>query len=591
MPDSTPKTLTCPACGAPLNYDSRSATVRCSFCQNVIVLDTIKPEAKEKSQLARPVNLPGDILELVRSGNKIGAIKRYREIYDVSQARAKYAIKQIEAGNLQDPEAGFPTREAAPRSSTTASRSATAPGAWLGRAIPGFIILLVGSIIGFVMLQPGGPFILRLIAMDQSIIIPATQDAAPDVISLFYNTNEETQLLGRVSRADGKLAWKTDPLPGDGHVDDMASDGERVYAVVGADLLAFNVTDGRPAWKTALPDKLDAGDDNLIVQDGMVIVMTMDRSIQAYEATTGKEAWSRPLLSYARGLRFMDKRLVILDYVAGGHDFNIFLLDPADGSEDRVIFPSCKSESSWEETLKDESGIVHDDTTGALYLFFGSSSGCIQRYDLGGGSLTWQTPSDEPFNTTFYGFNYFQSPATIYFGIESHLYALDKQSGTLHLVLQDDAYEMAPLALSGDTLLTLAHRTKGSERFELWGLDSASGKRTWQLIPENSRPIDPPYEMSGLIDNGESGWTWKLTPNGLLLIQFQAEPHQLLLTTYDPTNGSKLDEKTIPLKDVIGRFYSVPSVIGWYDSQVYFTLDGKVYVLDVASMQWILKYQ
>jgi len=557
----------------------------------VIVLDTIKPETKEKLQPARPVSLPAEILDLVRGGKKIAAIKRYREIYDVSLARAKYAVEQIEAGNLQNPEAGFPTREAAPRPITTATRGAAPTGAWLGCAIPAFIILLIGTIIGFVLLQPGGPFIPRLIAMNESIIIPAMQDTAPDVISLFYNTNDETRLLGRVSRADGKLAWKTDPLPGDGYVDDMASDGERVYAVVESDLLAFNSTDGSLAWKTALPDKLDAGEDNLIIQDGMVIVMTMDRSIQAYEATTGKEAWSRPLLSYARGLRFMGEWLMILDYVADGHDFNIFLLDPADGSEERVIFPACESESSWEENLEDESGIVHDTATGALYLFFGSSSGCIQRYDLGSGQLTWQTPSDEPFNTTFYGFNYFQSPATIFFGNDSRLYALDKQSGRLKLLLQDDAYEMAPLALSGDSLLTLARRAKGSERFELWGVDSASGKRTWQLIPENARPIDPPHEMSGLVDKDESGWTWQLTPTGLRLIEFQADPNQLALTTYNPADGSKLGEETVPIKDVSGEFYSVPVIVGWHAGELYFVLEGQVYVLDVDSMQWVMKYQ
>lgn len=587
----TPKSLTCPNCGAPLNYDSRSATVRCSFCHNVIVLDTIKPEAKEKPQPPRPVRLPEEILELVRGGNKIAAVKRYREIYDVSLARAKYAIEQIEAGNLQDPEAGFPTREAAPRPVTTTARGAAPTGAWLGYAIPIIVVLFVGAIIGIVMLQPGGPFIPRLIAMNKSIIVPAAQDAAPDVISQFYNTNDETRLLGRVSRADGKLAWKTDPLPGDGYVDDMASDGERLYAAVEADLLAFNATDGHPAWKTTLPDKLDAGDDNLIIQDGMVIVMTMDRSIQAYEAATGRQAWSRPLLGYARGLRVMGDWLMILDYVADGHDFNIFLLDPADGSEERVIFPACETENSWEENLEDESGIVYDTASNALYLFFGSSSGCIQRYDLGSGQFTWQTPSDEPFSTTFHGFHYFQSPSAIYFGNDNRLYALNKQSGTLELLLQDDAYEMAPLALSGDTLLTLARRTKGSERFELWGVDSASGKRTWQLIPENAHPIGSPYEMSGLVDKAESAWTWQLTPTGLRLIEFQANPNQLALTIYNPVDGSKVGEETVPIKDVAGDFYSVPVIVGWHAGELYFTLEGQVYIVDVDSMQWIMKYQ
>ena len=109
MPAPDPKPLTCPTCGAPLNFDGKSTSVRCNFCQNLVVLETPKPDMEFKSWLDTPVRipLPEDLLELLRAGNKVKAIKRYREVYDVSLARAKYAIKQIEAGNLSNPEYGF----------------------------------------------------------------------------------------------------------------------------------------------------------------------------------------------------------------------------------------------------------------------------------------------------------------------------------------------------------------------------------------------------------------------------------------------------------------------------------------------------
>jgi LSD1 subclass zinc finger protein len=114
MPEINPKSLTCPTCGAPLNYDGKSTSVRCTFCQNVVVLETPKPDMEFKAWLDTPVKtpLPDEILELLRAGNKIEAIKRYREVYDVSAAKAKYAIERIEAGNLQDPEFGFQTPKA-----------------------------------------------------------------------------------------------------------------------------------------------------------------------------------------------------------------------------------------------------------------------------------------------------------------------------------------------------------------------------------------------------------------------------------------------------------------------------------------------
>jgi len=371
----------------------------------------------------------------------------------------------------------------------------------------------------------------------------------------------------------------------------MATDGERVYLVVEADLLAFNAIDGSLSWETALPDKLDSGENNLVIMDDLIIVMTMDRSIQAYEVETGNEVWNRPLLSYARGLHVMGAKLGILDYTGDGHEFNLFLLDPVDGSEDLVIFPTCKAENSWEENLDDDSGIVYDNAVDALYLVFGSYRGCLQRYDLGNGQLAWETRVEDEFNISSYGIAYFQTPDKLYFGNDTRLFTLDKQNGTLNLLLEDDAYEMAPLTLTDDILLVLAKRTKGSQRFELWGLEPASSERIWQLVPENAGPVDPPYEMSGLVDKGKAGWTWRSTPDGLLLIRFEAEPNQLVLITYDLSDGSSIREKTVPMKDVTGDFYSVPVVVGWHGNDMYFALDGKVYVLDVATEQLVMQYQ
>ena len=109
MPETNPKSLTCPTCGAPLNYDGKSISVRCTFCQNVVVLETPKADMEVKSWLGMPVRtpVPEDILELLKDGKKDEATKRYREVYDVSLAKAKYAIERIEAGNLHDPEFGF----------------------------------------------------------------------------------------------------------------------------------------------------------------------------------------------------------------------------------------------------------------------------------------------------------------------------------------------------------------------------------------------------------------------------------------------------------------------------------------------------
>src|SRR5512138_1096167 len=174
MSSSTPTSLNCPTCGAPLDYTGSGSVVRCKFCGNFSVLPETVParaavpasgldeirrlaaggnlieaikkyrqlydvdlaeakqavEALQAGRLASPA-LPGmpsseeltkvieEVQHLLGSGQKIEAIKIYRQSYDVSLARAKYAVDQIEAGQTLHPESGFETTHAAVEAAST----------------------------------------------------------------------------------------------------------------------------------------------------------------------------------------------------------------------------------------------------------------------------------------------------------------------------------------------------------------------------------------------------------------------------------------------------------------------------------------
>mgnify|MGYP002260397003 CR=1 FL=1 len=74
-----------------------------------------------------------------------------------------------------------------------------------------------------------------------------------------------------------------------------------------------------------------------------------------------------------------------------------------------------------------------------------------------------------------------------------------------------------------------------------------------------------------------------LLPAGLTLIKFQAAPNQMVLDTIQLSDGTVLNEQTIPLSAVSGDFYSVPAVIGWQDNIVYLNVDGVIYAVDIAT--------
>ena len=100
----------CTSCGGPLEYAEDGAlTVRCPFCgSNIIVPEELRPRPAAQPSSGglfdglfklqeRAANLQ-EIARLARAGNKIEAIKLYREIFGVGLAEAKLAVERMAAG-------------------------------------------------------------------------------------------------------------------------------------------------------------------------------------------------------------------------------------------------------------------------------------------------------------------------------------------------------------------------------------------------------------------------------------------------------------------------------------------------------------
>ncbi|HKQ51756.1 MAG TPA: hypothetical protein VJT74_05260 [Pyrinomonadaceae bacterium] len=101
----------CTSCGGPLEYEEGGAlTVRCPFCgSSIIIPEELRPRPAAQPHggggffdgilrmSERAANLQ-EIARLARAGNKIEAIKLYREIFGVGLAEAKLAVERMAAG-------------------------------------------------------------------------------------------------------------------------------------------------------------------------------------------------------------------------------------------------------------------------------------------------------------------------------------------------------------------------------------------------------------------------------------------------------------------------------------------------------------
>jgi outer membrane protein assembly factor BamB/ribosomal protein L7/L12 len=647
MPDNSPTTLNCPSCGAPLEVDGKSALVRCRFCKNMAfvpgianartpdpghaldeirhlaesgnLLEAIKQyralygvglkeskdavEALAAGKVAEfrissgPLSAEDtsrileEVKELLRQGNKIESIKRYREVNDVSLTQAREVIDQIEAALTGIPvpprpeitgQPSYPAQMSRPTQSSKAGR--------LGCVITGVIMAFVGGIIIFAMAQPGGPLTNMLIANGPAILVPSSP-GVPDVAAVFYNVNDETYLVGMLEGDNGKLTWQAEALSGDSYFDGLVQDEGMLYAASDANLLAYRKSDGSLVWQTLMPDSLNYSDQNLLVNSGRVLVSTVDQSIQAYNASTGERVWERRLSGYDRSLRIMDGSLVVVDYIDDSYNYSLIFIDPATGAEQRILTPTCVYDEYTSINLDPDSALLYEADNNSLTFITDNYNGCIQRLNFASGEPVWQYVPEDSFSMSSYGIHPLLTENRIYFEIGHQLLSADKTSGNVQTLLLNEDYEFLPLAVSGDTLLVRARRTRGTEKFELWGVDAASGGQLWQMDMGSAKPVDPPNEMSGLVDEDQSGWTWHMLAGQLVLIKFQAAPHQLVIQSVNPANGIVSAETIVELKAVSGDFYSIPAILGWDGARMYFELDADIYSLDVNTGEIVFRFQ
>lgn len=115
----------CSMCSAPLDIaHATGPTVSCPYCGNTTLLPeelrphlnpqvNVSPEGSFTPMIDRALKL-AEVVRLMRAGNKIAAIKLYREIHNCGLAEAKTAVERMETGGpvVFSEEMGFQTNSA-----------------------------------------------------------------------------------------------------------------------------------------------------------------------------------------------------------------------------------------------------------------------------------------------------------------------------------------------------------------------------------------------------------------------------------------------------------------------------------------------
>jgi hypothetical protein len=95
--------------------------------------------------------------------------------------------------------------------------------------------------------------------------------------------------------------------------------------------------------------------------------------------------------------------------------------------------------------------------------------------------------------------------------------------------------------VNADLLIVRAIRTRGTERSELWALDTAGGQSRWQYVLQAPRWYKEP--------GSQPAWDWHMSATGLSILQIFNDPDQMTIETLNPQTGVSAGQKTIPLDD------------------------------------------
>lgn len=514
----------CPSCGAPITMGETRGT--CSYCETVVERQLDKPHS-EPVVLWRPATLP--------------------------------------------------RKQATPRKRAARSGCGCVVAIILATVLfVGFMIVSttmsarqIRSVVGLG--YSGWPPFREERITDLVQVVP--RDAASDDMLVLLDGGQTT--LGLIDSTGHTLRWQTPPLSKDAHQSEVVLGPDTVYLVDQTRLLALRLKDGALIWQALLPVDLASGcGDCLKLLGDRLVVLEKDRTLQAFDAQTGRPAWDMRLAEAPRRIPVIDHKLAVVQPVEGQSGAQIQLIDPADGSVARRISPSCTRGDSGSDTADFyTSSLVLPSADGAsLLAFFDESDGCAQRWDPSSAAPTWQTWLKGDIAPSSWDVQHvLLTDRRAFIANEGVLAALDTTSGALTMLAQDKEYNLTPLFARGDIVVVKATPDWDRNRHSLWGLDATTGERRWQYAVQAK-------EWFG--DSGFNEWGAQLTPQGVTVVQVPEDAHQLIVERLDLQTGTSVGRQVTTLD---GSGSTTVWENRWSDRRAWLLVDSTMYTIDLVS--------
>jgi outer membrane protein assembly factor BamB len=404
-----------------------------------------------------------------------------------------------------------------------------------------------------------------------------------DLLAYLNLPNDAGISLALIDGGSHAVRWRSRPLSKEGYRDLVVAGPNMAYLTDQERLLALRLSDGAVVWEAPLAAApVDGCHECLRLLKDHVIVLQKDGSLQGFDARSGQRTWSISLDDPPRTLPVANDRLVLLR-PAEKRGTVMSLLDPASGKEVQRIEPSCPDTDFPDQELHPTnwSPLLFSPDGKIMYTIFGSSNQCAQRWDLAGGKRAWQAPLDR--HTAPTSWNDENGPLLadngLFFsneiGNDGTLWALDASNGASHKLLDGKKRKFVPVATRDGILIVLTWPTWDSTKLSLLGLDAKTGEQRWEFKPQVK-------DARMIASNGH--WDWRLTQNGLLMVQVLDDQQQLLVETLDPKTGTVAGQQTTSLGDSGSHVFWRAM---WADDYAWFNIGSLIYAIDMKTGQTV----
>lgn len=452
------------------------------------------------------------------------------------------------------------------------------------------------------MRQVQGPVIALTGDGDDQVADLLIENWQLDTLVPYTNTRKVIPIFWSATHVqDGQrtIRWETEVGTDENRPEvNTAIDRTMIYLSVNDRLQALRQADGELLWEARLSDLVKSRCKSCIrVANGRVVVLSVDQVLQALDVATGEAIWQVRLNDDSApssrlgsvGFALAGQQILVIDGTEdASHVKEIRIYNATDGAVVRRVSPTCSDAgaSQSDRRLDWQSSVLVDERNNKVYTVIEGpgSSPCVQNWDISSGELVWevQLPEDSKLAQGVPGGLHIDPSSPFFVLGERSLYVpvatavsdsaivrIELASGQPDLLLEVEDFATMPLGEQGNMLIVRAKRTRGSERTELWGLDRASGERTWQheLQANVLLNLDPGIGQE---------WAYRLTSRGLTVIQLMADPDQLQVQMIDVPTGQVVYETSSRLDNVFW------TGVTWTSNTAYLTIRN-LYSVDLAT--------